>query len=123
MTVAEAVTWSSGFGLTLTAGNNLNINAAISNSGAGAMTFNATTINLADLTPYYMQQDENTVNANSLAEAQGIPQNFLENILGDLRQAGLVRSQRGAEGGFRLAKPADQISVADVAEDVWDAVF
>jgi Rrf2 family protein len=53
-----------------------------------------------------------------VATAQGIPLNFLENILGELRHAGIVRSQRGAEGGFRLAKPADQISVADVIRAV-----
>ena len=46
--------------------------------------------------------------------AQEIPPKFLENILGDLRQAGLVRSQRGAEGGYRLARPAGEITVADI---------
>ncbi len=44
--------------------------------------------------------------------------NFLENILGELRHAGIVRSQRGAEGGFRLARPADQITIADVIRAV-----
>lgn len=58
------------------------------------------------------------VKAERVATAQGIPLNFLENILGELRHAGVVRSQRGAEGGFRLAKPADQISVADVIRAV-----
>ena len=54
------------------------------------------------------------VKAGALAESQQIPQNFLENILADLRRAGLVRTQRGAEGGSTLARPADQISLADV---------
>ena len=58
------------------------------------------------------------VKAERVATAQGIPLNFLENILGELRHAGIVRSQRGAEGGFRLAKPADQVSVADVIRAV-----
>jgi len=58
------------------------------------------------------------VTAERVATAQGVPLNFLENILGELRHAGIVRSQRGAEGGFRLAKPADQISVADVIRAV-----
>src|SRR6202011_2459905 len=58
------------------------------------------------------------VKAEQVATAQGIPLNFLENILGELRHAGIVRSQRGAEGGFRLAKPADQVSVADVIRAV-----
>ncbi len=58
------------------------------------------------------------VRAESIATAQGIPQRFLENILSDLRHAGLVASQRGAEGGHRLAKPALQITVADVIRAV-----
>jgi Rrf2 family protein len=49
-----------------------------------------------------------------LAAAQAIPLKFLENILLDLRHAGIVASQRGAEGGYSLARPADEISVADV---------
>jgi Rrf2 family protein len=62
--------------------------------------------------------DEKPVKAERIATAQGVPLNFLENILGELRHAGIVRSQRGAEGGFRLAKPADQITVADVIRAV-----
>lgn len=58
------------------------------------------------------------VKAERVANAQGIPLNFLENILGELRHAGIVRSQRGAEGGFRLAKPADQLTIADVIRAV-----
>ena len=49
--------------------------------------------------------DEKPVKAERIATAQDIPLNFLENILGELRHAGIVRSHRGAEGGFRLAKP------------------
>jgi Rrf2 family protein len=56
--------------------------------------------------------------AERIATAQQIPLNFLENILGELRHSGIVRSQRGAEGGFMLAKPADKISVADVMRAV-----
>lgn len=52
--------------------------------------------------------------ADSLAADQGLPPRFLGAILADLRRAGLVSSQRGAEGGYRLARPADEISVADV---------
>ena len=47
------------------------------------------------------------VKGDRIAKAQGIPLRFLENILGELRHAGLVRSQRGAEGGYWLARPAD----------------
>jgi Rrf2 family protein len=58
------------------------------------------------------------VRAEQVATAQDIPLNFLENILGELRHAGIVRSQRGPEGGFRLAKPPEEITVADVIRAV-----
>jgi Rrf2 family protein len=58
------------------------------------------------------------IKGERLAEAQGIPLNFLENILGDLRQAGIVRSQRGPEGGYWLARDSAEISVADVMRAV-----
>ena len=51
-------------------------------------------------------------------QRQSIPAKFLENILADLRRAGLVASQRGAEGGYWLAKPADTVAVADVIRAV-----
>jgi Rrf2 family protein len=62
--------------------------------------------------------DEKPVKAERIATAQDIPLNFLENILGEMRHAGIVRSHRGAEGGFRLAKPAEQISIADIIRAV-----
>lgn len=62
--------------------------------------------------------DEKPVKAERIATAQQIPLNFLENILGELRHAGIVRSHRGAEGGFRLAKPAKELTVADVIRAV-----
>jgi len=55
---------------------------------------------------------------DTIARAQDIPLKFLENILADLRHAGLVRSQRGADGGYWLNRPADEISVADVIRAV-----
>jgi Rrf2 family protein len=58
------------------------------------------------------------VRAEAIATAQRIPQRFLENILSDLRHAGLVHSVRGAEGGHRLARPASEITVADVIRAV-----
>ena len=58
------------------------------------------------------------VKAERLATAQGIPLKFLENILLELRRAEIVASQRGAEGGYRLAKPAADVSVADVIRAV-----
>jgi Rrf2 family protein len=63
-------------------------------------------------------QDGRPVTAERIATTQAVPLNFLENILGELRHAGIVRSQRGADGGFRLAKPANEISIADVIRAV-----
>jgi Rrf2 family protein len=54
------------------------------------------------------------VTAEQLARAQQIPGKFLEAILTQLRRAGLVRSQRGPDGGFWLARPAEDISLADI---------
>jgi Rrf2 family protein len=54
------------------------------------------------------------VKTDDLAHAQGIPAQFLVDILSDLRADRLVRSHRGREGGYELARPAEQISIADV---------
>ena len=54
------------------------------------------------------------VKGERIATAQAIPQKFLENILADLRNGGLVASQRGADGGYRLARAPAEITVADV---------
>jgi Rrf2 family protein len=61
---------------------------------------------------------EAPVPADRIAEAQAIPVNFLENILIDLRHAGIVESRRGASGGYLLAKPANEIVIADVVRAV-----
>jgi Rrf2 family protein len=56
--------------------------------------------------------------ADSVAEAQSIPPSFLENILNQLKSAGIVRSQRGPDGGWWLARPADEVSLADIIRAV-----
>ena len=58
------------------------------------------------------------VTKERLAQAQEIPPKFLESILLELRHAGLVASQRGAEGGYWLGRPAEEISLADVIRAV-----
>ena len=58
------------------------------------------------------------ITADQIAQAQGIPVNFLENILRDLRRAGIVESRRGQAGGYLLARPAQEISIADVIRAV-----
>jgi len=59
-------------------------------------------------------EDQGPVKGERIAQAQEIPPNFLENILADLRNGGLVLSRRGADGGYWLARPAAEISLADV---------
>jgi Rrf2 family protein len=61
---------------------------------------------------------ESPVKGERIAQAQEIPLKFLENILGDLRHAGILRSQRGVEGGYWLARPAAEITVAEVVRAV-----
>jgi Rrf2 family protein len=55
---------------------------------------------------------------DSVAQAQGIPVSFLENILTQLRSAGVVRSQRGPEGGYWLAHPPEDVDLASVIRAV-----
>lgn len=57
---------------------------------------------------------DDSCTADALAQAQGLPTKFLGAILNDLRRAGLVASQRGGDRGYRLARPASSITVADV---------
>ena len=61
---------------------------------------------------------EGPVKGERLAQAQEIPLNFLENIMTDLRTAGLARSRRGADGGYWLGRPAEAITLADVIRAV-----
>jgi Rrf2 family protein len=61
---------------------------------------------------------EGPIKGERIAHAQDIPLKFLENILLELRHAGLVRSQRGAEGGYWLARPPEEITLAEVIRAV-----
>ena len=56
--------------------------------------------------------------AEAIARTQEIPHKFLEAILTDLRREGVVASSRGARGGYRLRRPADEVTVADVIRAV-----
>ena len=62
--------------------------------------------------------EDAVVKGERLADAQHIPLHFLENILGDLKQAGIISTRRGPEGGYKLARPASAVSVADVIRAV-----
>jgi Rrf2 family protein len=63
-----------------------------------------------------------TISAPALAEAEQMPFTFLQTILGELRRARLVVSQRGNDGGYRLARPAIQITVGEVVR-AMDTTF
>jgi Rrf2 family protein len=62
--------------------------------------------------------EDGPVKGERISQAQEIPLRFLENILIDLRHAGLIRAQRGAEGGYWLARPPDEISLGEVIRAV-----
>jgi Rrf2 family protein len=62
--------------------------------------------------------DDGLVKGEQLAQAQSIPLKFLENILIDLRHAGIVHAQRGAEGGYRLARDPAEVTLGDVIRAV-----
>lgn len=69
---------------------------------------------LMELTAAYDDDPHRLVKSETIAREQEIPSKFLENILRGLKQAGIVASQRGADGGFRLAKQPSDVTVADV---------
>lgn len=58
------------------------------------------------------------VNGDTIAAAQEIPIRFLESILSEMRKQGLVRSRRGDDGGYWLAKPAGEITIGEVIRSV-----
>jgi Rrf2 family protein len=62
--------------------------------------------------------DGRPIKGETIARSQGMPVKFVENTLVELRRTGLVASQRGTAGGFKLGRPADQITIADVGRAV-----
>ncbi|MER5555241.1 Rrf2 family transcriptional regulator [Streptomyces sp. NPDC002793] len=58
------------------------------------------------------------LSCEAIASSQEIPFRFLKSVVGELRKAGLVRSQRGCEGGYWLGRPAGEISLLDVVRAV-----
>src|SRR5689334_24153062 len=62
--------------------------------------------------------EEGPVKGEKLADAQEIPLQFLEHILLELKHAGIVRARRGAKGGYWLARPAEEVTIADVVRAV-----
>jgi Rrf2 family protein len=70
---------------------------------------------------HYPEGQARTV--DEMASAQGIPPHYLTQILGELRSARIVKSRRGKEGGFLLARPPDKISLGDLLRCVQGEVF
>lgn len=75
-------------------------------------------VRAATMLATHAAEEGGPLKGDRIATAQAIPVKYLENILSELRQSGIVRSQRGAEGGYWLARPADQITVADIIRAV-----
>jgi Rrf2 family transcriptional regulator, cysteine metabolism repressor len=60
------------------------------------------------------QEGERPTSLKAIAEAEGLPLSYLEHVVAGLKRAGLVESSRGAHGGYRLARPPEQISTDEV---------
>jgi Rrf2 family protein len=69
-----------------------------------------------------LNSDEPLVRIQKISDQQNIPKRFLEQILNDLKSAGLVRSKRGMAGGYRLARRPEQISLAEIVRHVEGAL-
>src|SRR6478672_7177708 len=69
-----------------------------------------------------LHYDEAVVRIQTISEQQNIPKRFLEQILNDLKSAGVVQSKRGIAGGYRLARPPQQITLAAIVRHVEGAL-
>src|SRR5215510_12982099 len=69
-----------------------------------------------------LNYDQPVVRIQAISEQQNIPKRFLEQILNDLRSAGVVQSRRGAAGGYRLARPPKQITLTSVIRHIEEAL-
>jgi len=64
------------------------------------------------------QEDDSVVRIQEISDKQNIPKRFLEQILNDLKSAGLVMSKRGVAGGYRLKRSPDQITLAEIIRHI-----
>lgn len=69
-----------------------------------------------------LRYDEPVVRIHVISKEQNIPKRFLEQILNDLKSAGLVQSRRGVAGGYRLARPPEEITLAEVVRHIEGAL-
>lgn len=63
-------------------------------------------------------EDDSVVRIQAISDQQNIPKRFLEQILNDLKSAGIVESRRGVAGGYRLHKPPDRITLAEIIRHI-----
>ena len=69
-----------------------------------------------------LNYDQSVVRIQTISEQQNIPKRFLEQILNDLKSAGVVQSRRGVAGGYRLARPPEEITLATVIRHIEGAL-
>ena len=69
-----------------------------------------------------LKYDQSVTRISTISEQQNIPKRFLEQILNELKSAGLVQSRRGVSGGYRLARPPEQITLAAVVRHIEGAL-
>jgi Rrf2 family protein len=69
-----------------------------------------------------LQYGDSVVRIQTISQHQNIPKRFLEQILNDLKSAGIVQSRRGVAGGYRLAKPPEEITLAAVVRHLEGAL-
>ena len=69
-----------------------------------------------------LKYDDSVVRIRAISDAQNIPKRFLEQILNDLQSAGILESKRGRSGGYRLIRPPEQISLAEVVREIEGAL-
>jgi Rrf2 family cysteine metabolism transcriptional repressor len=69
-----------------------------------------------------LNYEKPVIRIQAISDQQNIPKRFLEQILNDLKSAGIVQSKRGVSGGYRLAKPPDQITLAAVVRHIEGAL-
>lgn len=76
---------------------------------------------LADIALY--SENGSIVSAPEIAERQNISQKYLEQILTQLRQAGLIRAQKGLRGGYTLSRPAEKITISDILNALDNSIL
>ena len=64
------------------------------------------------------QEDDSVVRIQEVSERQNIPKRFLEQILNDLKSAGIVESKRGVAGGYRLRRPPERVTLAEIIRHI-----